>query len=417
MPAYIDGVEIGGNHALLTNLDYPSSAHTGFANYHGFVNWTDSTLVWTDSSPARTFTISPTSSSYTYYTQGKRVDVTSSQSVQIPNTPGLWGMYFDANGVLSTSYQTYPESTAPDVIIALVWWTGITGFITEERHHYDRNLKWHEWAHDTIGCRWQSGIDFAYDGTGGSTTFATTPGVIFDEDNQFDVPSSSSFESPGQGRLIYQTGSTTFDYLSSMTLMPFLWNYGTSRVQYVNSSGYILTDLTPTQYTNVYVYATEDYHHSSAGYGNPITFVIETVATPWISTTAAESAEIPSLQGDGLNPEMKLLWRLIVRGDGVVSEVVDERTQSFYSSGGTKLQIASQVSFEPHGLLTETDVQNVIQQLDDQFSENTRIYNDEISTSLLWGGTISITSAKIGSYSLFNTSISSSPISFKIPNK
>lgn len=388
MGAYIDGVESSGNHALLTNLDYPASAHTGFANYHGFVNWTDSVLTWSDASPVRTFTIAPTGTSYTYYFMGEQYNITSSQSVQIPNTVGLWWYYFDSNGVLTASPSMPGYFNA--VVIASSWWTGVTGWIREERHHYDRNLEWHQWAHNTLGCRYASGLDFSYSGTGVGTSFATTAGVIYDEDNMFNVPSSQLFDSPNQARVFYQTGSTTYEFLASLSVHPFLWDYVNNVVQYVNTSGYTLTDLLPGQYTNTYLYATEDYNQSSAGTGNNISILIETITTPWTSITAAESAQIPDLRSVGLNPEIKVLYRLVVDYRGVIQSVIDLRTQSFFVSGGYFIPNASQVSFVPYGFLTDMDVQNAIQQIVDQFEAIDVIAYDEMATTLLYGGSLSI---------------------------
>jgi len=386
MGAYVDGKLGAGDHAQLTDLDYPSSAHTGFANFHGFVNWTDSLMTWNDLT--RTFTIAPTSTSYTYYYQGEQVNVSTSMSVTIPNTQGLWWYYFDANGVLTASQSTPSYFTT--VVMASSWWTGTAGWIKEERHHYDRNVEWHVWAHNTIGCRYSSGLNLTYSGTGESTTWATTPGIIYDEDNLFPVPSSQNFDSPNQARVMYQTGSTTFTFQTPLSLQPFLWDYTNNAPQYVQSGTYALTDLASGYYINSYMYVTEDYNKASNGNGDCITLLVETVSSPYTSVVEAEAAEIPNLLPFALNPEMKLLYRIVVDWTGTIQSVVDLRTQSYFVSGGYFIPGADAISFIPYSFLTAVDVQDAIEQIVNQFAAIDILAYDEMATTLLYGGNLSI---------------------------
>ena len=60
----------------------------------GFPNLTDSTITWSDSTPDRTFTISPTSDNFSFYQKGKRYTKTN-ETIQIDNLEGLHIIYYN----------------------------------------------------------------------------------------------------------------------------------------------------------------------------------------------------------------------------------------------------------------------------------------------------------------------------------
>ena len=285
--------------------------------YHGFVNRTDSVLAWTDSTPDRTLTITGT---YTYYYQGTAVAVSTSKAAQITNTVGLWWIYFsDAAGTLTAS-QGFPALTTT-VVVATVWWNGTVGNIYDERHGYDRNLSWHAWAHQTIGCRYQSpGLAFTFTPATPTVAFALGSGTLWDEDINFSVPASSAYVPTAHaGRIFYQIGASTFNRVTAVSTRPYLWNAGTSRVQFVDSSNsYTLTDIDSGKYVNVWLYGTMDKNILSSGNGTCAMFVVETIAggTGYNTTALARAAPVPDISNMGLNPEVKLLYRIVVKGDG-----------------------------------------------------------------------------------------------------
>jgi hypothetical protein len=334
--------------------------------YHGFVNRTSSTLTWTDSTPDRTLTITGT---YTYYYQGSLVTVSTPKAVQIPNVAGLYAIYFDAAGALTqgTSFPSY-KTVVP---VCYVYWNGSTGFIREERHGYDSNVEWHTWAHNTIGCRYGTGLSFSFAGVGGSATYATLAGVIWDEDIQFVVPASADFVPTAHaGRIWYQNGAATLLFDSAVSTIPFKWNSGTSRVQFVDSTNaYSLTDLAANRYCNIWVYVTPDKNVNSSGNGTCISFMMETIAgnVGYISASAARSAPIQDLSAMGVSPEIKIIYRLVVDGSGQIQTLVaadDLRNVSYGVAGGTSAISAAAVLFAPTGSISSTNVQAAIEELD-----------------------------------------------------
>jgi hypothetical protein len=115
------------------------------------------------------------------------------------STAGLYFVYFNAatGNVLAT--KTFPGlSCTSNVIIATVNWNGTNyGLVNDERHGYNRDCEWHQWAHNTVGARYKSGITLTVDT--GAETFATTAGEIWDEDIQFTVGAQT------EARIFYQT--------------------------------------------------------------------------------------------------------------------------------------------------------------------------------------------------------------------
>ena len=354
---------------LITSADY--NAHVLQTNqrhrYHGFENRTDSTLTWTNTTPDRTLTITGT---YNYYYQGTKVSISTSKAVQLTNTPGLWWIYFSDNTGTLAATQGFPalEST---VLVCTVWWNGTAGHIYEERHGYNRNLSWHAWAHSSIGCRYQSGLAFTFTPATPTIAFALGGGTLWDEDIQFSVPASSAYlPTPNTCRVFYQTGASTFTNVSAPSTLPYLWNSGTSRVRFVNSANsYALTDCTANNYVNVWMYGTMSKGILSSGNGTNCMIVVETIggASGYSSATNARAISPPDISGMGLNPEIKLLYRVVVKGDGTVQTSVaadDYRNIAYGVAGGISSISAASVTFSPYGNISSTNVQAAVQELD-----------------------------------------------------
>jgi len=81
------------------------------------------------------------------------------------------------------------------------------------------------------------------------------------------------------------------------------------------------------------------------------------------------------LSGIALNPEWKLIYRAIYKGDGQFQEKTDYRTASSLPSGGTALVSAAGVTFVPYGDIASSNVQAAIQELDDEKADNTDLLN------------------------------------------
>lgn len=320
------------------------------------------------------FPLTTTAHPIDYYYKGTLVTVAADTSATLDDgTAGLYFVYFNAatGAVLATkNFPGIDENS--NVIIATVIWNGTDyGLVNDERHSYTRNKKWHEWAHNTIGVRYKSGITLTHNsGTGAAATFATTSGEIADEDIKFVINASSAFPTANTCRLLWQTAASVFAFDKTPSAVPFKIG-ANSRPVYVRSDTYALVEMgsAVNRYINTFVYATDDLH-------TPIYMVTETVsatvagANGHSSLSNARAIPFPNLSGLNISPEFKPLYRLIIRADGALQAIDttldDYRTvSSLPMSAGISATTASAVSFNPYNAITASNVQSAIEQIAD----------------------------------------------------
>ena len=159
----------------------------------------------------RIFTIQPTSTSYDVWCKGIKYTITEAQSVTLPNTTGLYYIYFDPQGDLQyrTSYFDWDD----DVPTAYVYWNATAGFapyIADERHGIALDWATHEYLHRTRGAVIANGFsisNYTEDGDGSSDSHAQidlSGGTFFDEDleviiSHSDTPVANDWQQDLQG--------------------------------------------------------------------------------------------------------------------------------------------------------------------------------------------------------------------------
>lgn len=321
-----------------------------------------------------TFTLGATANPISYYYQGTKIDVTTDKTCTLSAGAGLYWIYFDgATGNIAAS-KSYPGfGSASNVTIATVLWNGTDyGLVSDERHSHTRNKDWHTWAHDSIGCRYVSGLTLTHNGgTGAAATFATTAGEIADEDIKYAIDASSAFPTANAGRLFWQESASAYTFDKTPSTVPFKRG-ANNRPVYVRSDTYAVVEMTSAgnRYINVFVYATTDLH-------TPISFVTETVSPTVASNNGynnlsdARAVPFPNLAGLSTRQEVKPIYRLIVRADGVLQAIDtaqdDYRTVSSLPFGaGTVSTTASAVTFAPYGNISSANVQSAVQELEDE---------------------------------------------------
>jgi len=315
----------------------------------GFVSRTDNTI----SLSTRMVTVAKTGTNFTVYSDGIKY-VKTTESKEIANTVGLHYVYFGADGVITESTAGW-DFTSGKIPICTVFWNGSIGALSDERHSASRNLRWHEWAHDTIGARYESGLGQTYPTTSVDGKFQIESGNIHDEDIDFSI---------GQQKVcrnFYETASGTWTFANGTDNAgndyPYIRNASTGKVQYPKSdSSYTLTDAADSKYVVVWAYATTDAVR-------PIYLITAAKTDAYANMTAARAATAPSTAGL-LTPEMKLIYRWIFSGDGQYQEGADYRSSTSLPAGGTPVTNAVAVTFSPIGNIAATNVQNAIYELD-----------------------------------------------------
>lgn len=207
---------------LVTELSEQADAEqhqTGFPHFSdGQINHIDSTHSFDEST--RTYTIEPTGSTFEVWSKGKKITISSTLSIVIPNTTGSHLLYIDADGALGV------ESTPANfgqvvfgelVFVSEIYWNATQSkaiLIAEERHglmspsvhrtlHFDRGSVIRAGFNITSILTDQSGNDDSH------AQLSMEGGTLVDE----DIANTSSDGSPqdlspiAQIPVIYRIGT------------------------------------------------------------------------------------------------------------------------------------------------------------------------------------------------------------------
>jgi len=160
----------------------------------GFPNRTDTTIAFENSS--RTFSVTPTGSSFDIYASAQRYEFDSVQSITIPDEEGLWFFYFDENGVLSRVKDFSLNIITRWAYAGIIYWDATNSraiYVGEERHGITMDGITHAYNHIVFGTQYISGLglsNLTVDGSGDdeiSAQIGISDGVIYDEDISLNI--------------------------------------------------------------------------------------------------------------------------------------------------------------------------------------------------------------------------------------
>lgn len=253
----------------------------------GFPNRTDSTIGMNGAN----FEIAPAVSTFDFWSDGTKFTKSGTDAVAISNDKTLHFVYYDTSGVLqvSTSAWDLLAGTSP---VATVFKDGANYVITEERHGWRRSRDWHNWAHRTIGARYDSGLT----GTFLDATFSVVQGVVADEDIFYDTGGAKTtcqlwYRDTGLAAMRVELGVAT----------PYKAAVGV--IQYDNAG--VLTNVSNNRFVNSYVYAT-----NVPAY--PIVVVVG--QAEYVTLAGAQEEAFPSILLS--TAEWKLLYRSTYKNVG-----------------------------------------------------------------------------------------------------
>lgn len=328
---------------------------------HGFPNRTATTLAFDNGSHVFTLGVATTATvfingvPYTIASPGLTVDLDDKPSLSV----GLWYLWAEVSGnavVLNAAKDPWSITNLAAIPVATVYWGGAAGAIHDERHSSQRNLATHAWQHMTVGARIPNDGSFAQTyPTIAQSKIELIAGYLWDEDLTTEI-------STAKGKLVrnwYETASGVWTWADGTDNAgndrPYIWNSGTSRVRFAKSdSSYALTDFQAGAYTPVFVYASNDI-------ARPIYVVTPSGTNNNLSLANARLVAAPTLP---FAPELKLLWKWIIKGDGTYTEAVDYRSSASLPGGGVTAPSALSVSFSPAGHLAALNVQAALEELD-----------------------------------------------------
>ena len=233
---------------------------------NGFPNLTDSNVSFTDGT--RTFAISPSASSFDFWSGGSKYTKSTEDSVVIPDAEGLHYIYYNGSGVLSST-QTYNDDLITDyALVSIVYWdvTNNTGiYVAEERHGTVMDSLTHLYNHKTVGAKYGNGmlVSDIVIGNGSLDSHAqmgVASGTIWDEDLKHTLAADAA---PTSIPIIYRNGSGGAWRLIDATSF-IVTTTGTGRAAWNQDTGsntWQLTEITSGNFLCMHLYATNDVNH------------------------------------------------------------------------------------------------------------------------------------------------------------
>jgi hypothetical protein len=325
----------------------------------GHEDKTQSTISF--NSGTRVFSIQPSSTSFNVWVKGVKYNFTTAQTVTIPNTTGLYYIFFNSDGVLSTRTSVFDwENEAPT---AYVYWNSVTSsapFIADERHGIVLDWQTHEYLHRTRGAVIANGFslsNYTTTGTGAldsDAQFDISGGTFFDEDLEVQIVHSNTpatdtwqqdLQGPAQIPIFYKNGSGWVrDVATNYAL-----KQGTSRIKYNSLSGVTWSTVdvsTDTYYTSSWIIATNNINY-------PILAIMGQSESNKISDQESLTFGDLSLT-DFPVVEFRPLWKIIWQTDSTYANTPNAKIVGVYDirqlSAGGGFTGATPVS--DHGLLT-----------------------------------------------------------------
>lgn len=300
---------------LFTDADQPN----------GFVNRTDSSIVWSDAGPDRTLTIDKTNGSWSFYVVGTKFTKTAAETIQITDVEGLHYIYYDNTGTLQETTTFTNALMTQDALVVIVYWdaTNNIGELMEERHGINMSGGTRLYLHHLVGAAYQSpglGLgDFVVDGDGSSNThaqFSVAAGEIHDEDIEHVTNAINSTTGLEvwylDGANWRKTTNAGYSVLSAG---------GGNRLAYNNAGAQ--TEVTDNRFVLTHVFAW------GAADGNPIAIQGQAQYTSLSAARDGVESEIAALNISGLpGIEMKAIGSIIFQTKDTYGNAVKARVRS-----------------------------------------------------------------------------------------
>jgi hypothetical protein len=326
----------------------------------GFPNRTDSTLSFSNVTRTITLGIASGSTHFDVWNKGKRYRYTAAQSVQLPDTSGLWYIYINSSGEIS--YKNTFFDWENDTPVSYIYWNAtdqVQYFFADERHGIVLDWQTHEYLHRTRGAVIANGFgaaNYVTDGDGSSDSHAEIDianGTFFDEDLQVDIvhsatPTSNTWEQflqgPAQIPVMYRSGSVWVK--DNATDFPMKAGTSLPRYNSVSGSTWGLTDVGNSKFGVSWVAATNNLN-------NPIISIMG--QEDYNTIGAAEAAQWDQLDLSGFPVvEFRVLYKIVFQAATGYSNTIKAAIRGVYdlrriSTAGESIPA---VPVSDHGSLT-----------------------------------------------------------------
>jgi hypothetical protein len=291
-----------------------------------------------------------TLASITYWDNGVRhvISTPKTNNVTFANPNAYFYIFFSSG---SEDLQLdVAWDIGEDILVATAYYNGTAVAIQREWHGYKRSIPWHKAHHSAIGALYGSGLDLTYPDASHDTSIQIEPGTIWDEDLE-----SSTLAAVTNARAWYQASSGVYTFAD--VTRPYVGASG--QPQWLDTDDYTLKDVGASDYIPIWVYFSNDVDR-------PIYIIPHQGPTAFNTANLAKAATPPDLRGLQFNPELRLIYRLIYKGDGQWQETKDYRIESSLPAGTLANISADNVTFSPYGNIAASTAGAAIRELDDE---------------------------------------------------
>lgn len=317
----------------------------------------DSTISFNAGS--RIFSIAPTATDYDIWCKGIKYTKTGTDTVTIPNTTGLYYIYFDASGVLQyrTSYFDWDD----DVPTSYIYWNandGAATYFADERHGIALDWATHEYLHRTRGAVIANGFSISNYTTTGDGSIDShcyidiSGGTFFDEDLEVTIthsatPTANSWEQDLSGPALIPVFYQYNQAWTKDTATNFPFKQGSSYPQYnlytAGTNSWSSVDATANKYIVQFVIATHNL-------GTPVISVMG--QDEYDNIGDAEEVAFEDLALDGFpSVEFRPLYKLVYQV-GSYANSVNARLRSVIDIRQVGSAGVGQGLGSDHGILT-----------------------------------------------------------------
>lgn len=274
----------------------------------GFVNRTTSHIAFNDIT--RTFTINPVSEGYVLWLAGGEIYKNTTDTIQVPNTTGLYYIYFD-----STDSQLKVTSTFSSdlflkhaMVSSLYWQVDQQKaiYFSDERHGMQMDGATQSYLHLSLGTQYRSGLSLTnliVDGNGSLSShaqFGILDGRIADEDINHDITNGlpQTLASLGNFPVFYRLGASTNWYKTTADNYPLLlsgdspsYTTGTKPACNISTAGvWSLTEVLNNNFVLIHILATNNINE-------PVIALLGGQYTTKAEVNSAANTELASLTG------------------------------------------------------------------------------------------------------------------------
>lgn len=327
----------------------------------GFLDRTECTISFNETT--REFSIAPVSTSFSVYTQGTKLVISTTLTTTLSDTTQPNFIYINSGGTLSVANVFDLTLLSDYAYVAYILWDADDNkavVFAEERHGITMDWATHSYLHTTRGAQLVSGgaLSATLAGDGSSNSHAQiglTNMTFADEDIRISIvddptptnPFEQVLTSPAEIPILYRSGASGMWKKLTATTYPI--KAGTNRAQfnYFNGSTWALADATTNDYYLAsWVMATNDLNH-------PVVVILGQDEYVDLNDALTSATWNNLQQGTAPFQEFKVLYRLIYKTNSaytnaVKAAIIDATDFRF----GTDRGDSSSVSITDHGNLS-----------------------------------------------------------------